>query len=144
MRGYFRNSAVLFCIRFFSCPGHFLHPDSTIPLNSRLSVVFDDEISGSVKGPVVRLLPLPHFLGGNNSGKHGNSPGTMRGFPAGINEAVYSNVTMAEAGWGLRWRGGRNRGRVIFRIRAGCPSLSIPRVPPSRADYLSGDSCRLM
>jgi len=61
-------------------------------------LVYDSVKSGPVKDPVVRLLPHPLFWRGNNSEKRGNSPGTMRGLPAGINEAVCSNVTVAEGG----------------------------------------------
>jgi hypothetical protein len=38
----------------------------------------------------------PSYGRGNNSGKHGNSAGTIRHSPAGIIEAIFGNVTGAE------------------------------------------------
>ena len=50
-----------------------------------------------VSCPIVPLLPHPLFRRGNNSQKHGNSPGTNQGFTTGISEAVCSNVLLASA-----------------------------------------------
>jgi len=69
------------------------------------------EKSGPVTGPVVPLLPWPLKNRGNKSQKRGNSPGTIRSFPAGINEAIYSNVTA----------GDRAHKRVAGRGRTGTP-----------------------
>ena len=65
------------------------------------------EKSGPVTGPVVPLLPWPLKNRGNESQKRGNSPGTIRSFPAGINEAIYSNVTAGD--WAHKRAAGRGR-----------------------------------
>lgn len=68
--------------------------------------------------PVVRLLPHPPFCRGNDSEKHGNSPGTDRHFTMGIGEVIWSNVTRADGRGDRAMEGGRGIcvSRVILPI----------------------------
>lgn len=74
-----------------------------------ITLVPDGENPGHYRGRLYLFCLWPIKERGNVSQKRGNSPGTIRGSPAGINEAVYSNVPAAERARGCV--SGRCQGR---------------------------------
>jgi hypothetical protein len=78
-------------------------------------------------------LPHPQNKSGNNSRKRGNSSGTIRHFPAGIDEVRCSNVTTAFGWWSSVSGKGSDQKTVIPEDRLKEDTVYDLLPPPRRA-----------